>query len=73
MLGHVASHHLLTLMTKIVASYLHVTICIQWNQRMKLYSLIFSFIQYPLSFATTVACNLFKTTKKILVTNVICG
>jgi hypothetical protein len=50
-----------------------VTICIQWNQRMKLYSFIFSFIQYPLSFATNVACNLFKVTKNILGTNVLCG
>jgi hypothetical protein len=40
---------------------------------MKLYSLIFYFIQYPLSFVIDVACDLFKATKKIFVTNVICG
>jgi hypothetical protein len=37
---------------------------------MNLYLLIFYFIQYPLSFATNVSCNLCKVTNEILVTNV---
>jgi len=40
---------------------------------MKLYLLIFSFIQYPLSFANNVACNLFEAKNKLLITNVVCG
>jgi hypothetical protein len=32
----------------------------------------FFFIQYPLSFATNVSCDLFKEINKILVANVAC-
>jgi hypothetical protein len=38
---------------------------------MNLHLLIFFFIQYVLSFAIIIACDLLKATKKILVTNVI--
>jgi hypothetical protein len=37
-----------------------------------LYLLIFFFIQYSLSFATNIACDLFKVINEILVTNVAC-
>jgi hypothetical protein len=36
---------------------------------MNLYLLIFSFIQYPLSFATNIKCDLSKVIKGILVAN----
>jgi hypothetical protein len=39
---------------------------------MNLYLLIFSFIQYPLSFMINITCNLSKATKGILVINVGC-
>jgi len=39
---------------------------------MNLYLLIFSFIQYPLSFATNVSCDLSNVTNEILVANVTC-
>jgi len=39
---------------------------------MNLYLLIFFFIQYPLSFVTSIGCDLSKATNKILVVNVIC-
>jgi len=39
---------------------------------MNLYLLIFSFIQYPLSFVTNVSCDLSKATNEILITNVAC-
>jgi hypothetical protein len=39
---------------------------------MNLYLLVFSFIQYPLSFAINIACDLSKVIKGILVANVIC-
>jgi hypothetical protein len=46
------AHHLLSIVTKIGAFYLHVTIHIQWSQMMNLYLLIFFLIQYIFSFAT---------------------
>ncbi len=67
------THHLPPIVTKIVAFWSHVTICIQWSQRMNLYLLIFSFIQYPLSFVTNITCDLSKAIKGILVTNVTCN
>ncbi len=42
----------------------------KWSQRMKLYLLIFLFIQYPLSFVTNITCNLSEAIKGILVVNV---
>jgi len=37
---------------------------------MDLYFFIFIFIQYPLSFAINITCDLFKATNEILVANV---
>jgi hypothetical protein len=68
----VTTHHLPLIVTKIIAFLSHVTIHIKWSQWMNLYLLTFSFIQYPLSFATNIACDLFKMTNKILVEDVIC-
>jgi len=67
-----ATHHLLSIVTKIVTIWSHVAIHIQWNQRMNLYLLTFYFIQYPLSFMTNIICDLSKATKEILVANVAC-
>ncbi len=62
-----------SIVTKIIASQSHVTIRIQWSQRMNLYLLILFSIQYPLSFVTNVSCNLSKETNEILVANVACN
>jgi hypothetical protein len=67
-----ATHHLPSIVTKIVAFWSHVTIRIQWSQRMNLYLLIFFFIQYPLLFTTNITCDLSKVTKGILIANVAC-
>jgi hypothetical protein len=40
---------------------------------MKLYLLIFSFIQYLLLFVTNITCDLSKATKGILVANIVCN
>jgi hypothetical protein len=65
-----ATHHLPSIVTKIFAFLLHVTMHIQWNQRMNLYLLNFSFIQYLLLFVTNIAYDLSKTINEILVANV---
>jgi len=64
----VATHYLLSIMTKIVA---HDNMYIM-ESKDELVFVIFFIIQYPLSFVTNIACNLFKTINEILVVNVIC-
>jgi hypothetical protein len=67
------SCHLPSFVSKIVAFYLHVTIHVQWNQKMNLYIVDFSFIQYPLQFVTMVTCDLTFVIRKNLVVYVTCN
>jgi hypothetical protein len=39
---------------------------------MNVYSSIFSFIEYPLSFVNNVSCDLSEVTNEILIANVTC-
>jgi hypothetical protein len=64
-----ATHHLPSIVTKIITIWSHVAIHIKWNQRMNLYLLTFYFIQYPLSFMTNIICDFVTKKKGVLPTH----
>jgi hypothetical protein len=67
-LGHVATHHLPSIMTKIVACDNTYTM----ESKDELVFVDFLVHLIPFVFVTNITCDLFKMTKGILVANVTC-